>query len=71
MTLGRAVLSSAISGAVAGGIGASAATGNHPVIKGALFTAAVNSILTLVFAAGAESTKQVGASGPPQQLRFP
>ena len=71
MTLGGAVISSAISGAIAGGIGASAATGNHPIIKGALFTAAVNSILTLVFAAGAESTKQVGTNGSLQQLRFP
>jgi hypothetical protein len=71
MTLGGAVLSSAVSGAIAGAIGASAASGDHPVLRGALVTAAVNGVLTLIFAAGADSIKQVGTSGPPRQLRFP
>jgi hypothetical protein len=80
MTLGGAVLTSAVSGAIAGGIGASAASVEHPVLRGALVTGAVNALLTLIFTAGAESTKPLspGVSGLPAnwcgtraELRFP
>lgn len=76
MTLGGAVLTSAISGAIAGGIGASAASGEHPVLRGALVTAGVNALLTLVFTAGADSAKPLpasaGVSGCARaELRFP
>lgn len=68
---GKYVLSSAVSGMLGGAIGASAASGNHPVIKGALVTGTVSALMALVFAAGAESAKQVGTNAPPQQLRWP
>lgn len=70
--IGGYVVSSAISGMIGGAIGASAATGNHPVLKGALVTGAVSALTALVFAAGAEAAKPLpaGVSGPPS-LRFP
>lgn len=65
-------LLSAASGALAGAIGATAASGQHPIIKGALVTGAIGGVLALLevaFVTDPNAPKQVGASGAP--LRFP
>jgi ammonia channel protein AmtB len=72
MTSGvKYALYSVASGALSGAIGASAATGAHPILKGALITGAISGACAL-FLVAVTSPEQIGVgNGPPRQLRFP
>lgn len=67
---------SGLGGMIPGAIGAASATGNHPVIKGALITGAVNALVTGIWIAAVntadqERLSQGSVSGSFHNPRFP
>jgi hypothetical protein len=72
MTKAGYVVLNGIGGMIAGAIGASFASGDHPVAKGALATGITYSLIsTVLIATDSIGFKSPGVSGPPQPLRFP
>lgn len=67
---------SGLGGMIPGAIGAASASGNHPVIKGALITGAVNALVTGIYIAAVNTADQErlgmnGVAGTFHNPRFP